>query len=378
MTRYDFQTRQAIRQSLADELSEGSLVNITEVQTHSDNQEVPDGTTRLISDELRGLASLTNASAAYAGQYRVILAHDPKTGTVDVKALDDVSLGVLEIWRKPHNARKMSSLISIALDEAIESGYMVETLSEDWLLPQYSSLIRVPGHISKVASVHAPSPNDISIRRGQNRSYQPTAPAASYIEASQSRLNVTDAPAGSLIASINTEFSESINIYNTVLIGITSNSNIDLRMTDGNTDRTITMFADSPRVIAFPHKGGIKSSSEIQIYSAEDSEVSFSLDFSRNYYFVQSRIKGGLARLLNSRWQADTLTRHLRVNTNMLGAVRVEYLGYRQPGSIRNDTDVVECPASAIVAIVKGKLLADSQPNPTIDVGGVIQRTPWL
>ena len=123
---------------------------------------------------------------------------------------------------------------------------------------------------------------------------------------------------------------------------------------------------------------GVQGIIQLNIHNANGGPLSGLLDVFQTYYYVQSRSLTDFRLLARSEWQVDRPNRSIEISgplsSPMRGPVLFRLRAFRLPRPVAEDGDIIECPLPHLVAVLKAKLLQDSQSSQAQDTRGVAQR----
>ena len=368
-----FSTRQAVRQALAAKLNEGLILDV-------DGVEIVDGLTRIRADGLFNINSLQGSSIVYEGHTRRVRQHNDTEGYIDVGLISGAAAGgILEVWSEPYNPRTINSLIDGVLKEAIARDYVVEDYHGAWVLSQFSDRFGLPQQTHRLSNVRGSGRGMMNIQ-AIRREYQIVLGEGVEKVASGSLDNMTfggsNIGSNGLLARVPVTYTMAMEPYDTILLGITTNREVRLNITDGVTEKVVKMYANVPRVIDFQSPAAISSISALEIRNGGDDDISLQFTLSGGYYYAKSSVKNDTEPLSLNEWTVDRLTRQVTHRTAAMGASWVEMKAYRFPVPISSDDDLVELPTDTVVDIIGAQLVQDAQPNPQTDISGKIQRVP--
>ena len=373
MTTGQYATRAEIRRQIATRINKSAYYRVISTSAgDSSNYKV----LTLVG---RGPGAIdTGSSVQFGGQIGIVTETNDENLTVTVyfDTPPGNTSGQLEVWDTPFEIENINGLIDTVVNEAITLGHRVKEVYTDWWLPieglQTSRQINIPAHIDTLSKIRS------------NREYNTTRQLRidEFVVNAQSAGNVSVAPhlvgqdwtiftnnlpSERLIGSIEIDADDTHR--DTVLIGLSANQDVELRVSDGLTDRRISLNEGSYRILPFKRPGGV-SPFTISFYSGFDTTRSFGLRIIDRVALLGTFTLEGKLRLDD--WSVVRSNRSLSVGIYTPSELEIE--GWRLPRTISADDDIIEVPSNYVVDQCSASLLTSELQQAALDTDGTNQK----
>ena len=371
MTTSQYATRAEIRRQIATRINKSSYYRVISVLAGENSN------TKLLTLVGRGPSGIESGSSVqFNGQIGIVTKTDDENATVSVyfDTAPGSAPGPLEVWDTPFEIENINGLIDTVVNEAITLGHRIKETYTDWWLPieglQTSREVNIPAHIDTVSKVRS------------NREYNTTRQLRieEFVANVQDGVTVAphsvgqdwtvftnNLPGNGLIGNIEVDATD--DLRDVVLLGLSANRDVVVRVSDGTTDRRISLNEGSYRILPFKRVGGVKPFT-VSLYSGYDDRQSFALRVIDRVSLLGAFTLKGKLRLDD--WSVIRSNRSLSVNIYTPSELMIE--AWRLPRTIEADTDLVEVPSSYVVDQCSALLLTSELQQAALDTDGTNQK----
>ena len=252
----NYLTRQDVRKRIAAKTERAVLFNV-------ESATQVDGSYRVVAQILRTLsAEQAIGGILYQnGNSFVVSEIDNATATIVVNAADNSvpAAGDAELWRKPGSVANTNEIINGAVDRMIQRGYRANADFEDWVYSRGEGVVRVPDYVQSINSVEvyndttqftsAPIwPGEIDVVEGK---------LADLPIRGDYLLSGSDVDANTELVNFNVKTPvTNQQAFNTVLLTLLPANDMKVKVSDGQTETTLSLYADTRRTVALRTIGG--------------------------------------------------------------------------------------------------------------------------
>ena len=287
----NYLTRQDVRKRIAAKTERAVLFNV-ESATEAD------GSYRVVAQILRTLsAEQAIGGILYQnGNSFVVSEIDNATATIVVNAADSSvpAVGDAELWRKPGSVTNTNEIINGAVDRMIQRGYRANADFEEWVYSRGEGVVRVPDYVQSINSVEvyndttqftsAPIwPDDIDVVEGELADLPING---DYL------LSGADLSANAELVTFRVKTPvTNQRAFNTVLLTLLPANDMKVKVSDGQTETTLSLYADTRRTVALRTVKGFGEYTTFKISSVNE-ETEYNLYFSQVALFLNESGRG--------------------------------------------------------------------------------------
>ena len=370
----NYLTRQAVRERIAAETERALVFDIESAILDEGSYTVTAQILRTLSAE-QALGGILYQ----AGQSFVVSSIDNQNARIVVSVAGGAVLnpGRAELWRKPGSVDATNRIIDGAIDRIVQRGYRASANFDDWVYSRGEGVVRIPDYVQSINSIEVyddpsqftSSPimrDDITVLTGK---------LADLPNNGDYLISGSDVGAGTDLVKFRVQSPVSNQrLFNVVLLTLLPANDMRVRVSDGQTETTLSLYANTRRTVSLRMINGLDAYTTFTI-SSVDTATEYNLYFGQIALYLNESGRGLQELRKGYDWDIDRGDRTIRLYKS--GATRVRVRAYRFPQEVMNDTDLVEVPPNALVRYVASQILLAGLPPRGADTSGISSQFPF-